>query len=139
MQICSNEVLWNVTFGRGWKKAFWNWWVILEVRYQVSRIIYERWSDELGGTTRKWGGGIEGILGKETLKDPRCEQVYAGGSQGVIFQRTVDQNHLCWWKIHILKLSLKVFNVSLSLVLKNQNSKGTVFFICMQIKFEILT
>ena len=28
-------------------------------------------------------------------KDPRCKQVYAGGSQGVIFERTLDQNHLC--------------------------------------------
>lgn len=64
--------------------------MILEVRYQISRIIYERWSGELGRTTRKRGGGTEGILGKETLKDPRCEQMYAGGSQGVIFGRTLD-------------------------------------------------
>ena len=28
--------------------------MILEVMCQVSRIIYERWSDELGRTTRLW-------------------------------------------------------------------------------------
>ena len=43
--------------------------VVFELRYQVSRINYEKWSDELRKTIGKGGGGIEGILGKGTVKE----------------------------------------------------------------------
>lgn len=58
----------NITFWKGLKESILEV-VVFEVRYQVSRINHEKWSDDLRKTIGKGGDGIEGILGKGTVKE----------------------------------------------------------------------